>query len=689
MPRLKITHPDLEDTEYDFGDRKLVRIGRDADNHIILDHEKVSRHHAQIRLKKAHWWLSDLGSTNGTLFQEKPVARKRLQDGDSFQVAGFQFTLVLPASVIATPPAAPPKTAVQTPSITPPAPPEVIPQKPAPSPPVVTSAAASGKVAPARPGRLIWVIGTAALVITVAMVLVRQPQAAQESPTLPAPNIPQLALAAAAPSISLPVPQEEPPPPEVTKQEEVQQEDPQDDILYPPKPSLEMSRPVVSPDLRQVLSFARREAGPTGLTDVYLGDKVVRTVLQVAGESALHFSDDSTAWLIQAQDVDGRQSLLLPDRTLCLEGELQHWLGSRDFSTLAYITRTSDEDRLYLNDRHITSYPHITSLRLSADGQHWAYIAVKSPHSDPALPPPGERVVTEKGPGVIYEHLSHLTLSQNGKRVACVARFRSGGQQLIVDDRPQDIRSHPGGEISQVSLAPDGSRFACLVLAPDGAPTLHVEGQPPLPLDLAPDSAEAAPATLPLLHRAASAQLLFSPDSRHIAVAYSAAGTATVYLDGHRLGTYPGVQTDSLLFSPDGTRLAFITQHPLHAPANTPDGMQIQGYSAILRMNGEPMQSIPALWTRRQPLASLSLGGYTQIQFSPDSTSLACLVSEYDPQKGPQPKRLQVNGQCPSPDTPAIQNLTWSDEHTVLLTLQPPDSGNTLARRRVQVRNRP
>ncbi|MEN3942424.1 FHA domain-containing protein [Prosthecobacter sp. SYSU 5D2] len=682
MPRLKILHPDLEATEYDIGDRKHVSIGRDTDNHIILEHEKVSRHHAEIRLNKSNWWLSDLGSTNGTFCQQKPVSRQCLQNDDSFQVADFQFTLAIAAPV----PAAPPKTAVPTPHSTPAASPEVIPEKPAPPPP-------AAQVAPAPKGRLIWVLGTAALVIMVVTVFVRQPQPPQYSPALPAPLFPQVTLAAAAANVSSPLSAARPPPATVTAAATVApphpEAQPPEDILYPPRPSLEVSGPVVSPDLRQVLCFARRDAGATSLTDVYLGDKVVRTVLQVAGESALHFSEDSSAWLIQAQDVDGRQALLLPDRTHGLEGELQHWLGSRDFSTLAYITRASDEDRLYLNDRHITSYPHITSLRLCAEGRHWAYIAVKSPHSDPDAPPPGERVVTEQGPGAIYDHLSHLTLSQNGKRVACVARFRSGSQQLIVNDRPVDIRSQEGGEILQVALAPDGSRFACLIRSLDGAATLHVEGQPPLPLDLAPGSTEGAPASLPLLNRTASAQLLFSPDSRHVAVAYSAAGTATVYLDDRRLGTYPGVQTDSLLFSPDGTRLAFISQHPLHALAENSDGMQIQSYSAILRINDEALQTIPALWTRRQPLASLSLGGYTQIQFSPDSASLACLASEYDPKKGPQPKRLHVNGKCPSTDTPAIQNLSWADEHTVMLTLQPSDTVKTLARKSIRVAKQP
>lgn len=42
-------------------------IGRDDDNDVVVDHEEVSRHHAEVAPDGDGWVLRDLGSTNGTL----------------------------------------------------------------------------------------------------------------------------------------------------------------------------------------------------------------------------------------------------------------------------------------------------------------------------------------------------------------------------------------------------------------------------------------------------------------------------------------------------------------------------------------------------------------------------------------------------------------------------------------------
>jgi ABC-type multidrug transport system ATPase subunit/pSer/pThr/pTyr-binding forkhead associated (FHA) protein len=46
-----------------------IWIGRDADNHIVLDYPVVSAFHARIRDPSGQAWIEDLGSTNGTALQ--------------------------------------------------------------------------------------------------------------------------------------------------------------------------------------------------------------------------------------------------------------------------------------------------------------------------------------------------------------------------------------------------------------------------------------------------------------------------------------------------------------------------------------------------------------------------------------------------------------------------------------------
>jgi hypothetical protein len=60
----------------------VVNIGRQRDNHIVLDDASVSRRHAQIRLRFGQYVLFDLGSTVGTIINGHPVQEAVLHSGD-------------------------------------------------------------------------------------------------------------------------------------------------------------------------------------------------------------------------------------------------------------------------------------------------------------------------------------------------------------------------------------------------------------------------------------------------------------------------------------------------------------------------------------------------------------------------------------------------------------------------------
>jgi hypothetical protein len=58
---------------YTLRDREILRLGRAADNDVILDADTVSRHHAELRWQAGQWFVYDLGSTNGTTVAGAPV----------------------------------------------------------------------------------------------------------------------------------------------------------------------------------------------------------------------------------------------------------------------------------------------------------------------------------------------------------------------------------------------------------------------------------------------------------------------------------------------------------------------------------------------------------------------------------------------------------------------------------------
>ena len=69
----------------------VTTIGRDPLATIVLDADSVSRSHARVEVIAGQAYVADLGSTNGTFVNDRPVERELLKSGDLVKVGDIIF----------------------------------------------------------------------------------------------------------------------------------------------------------------------------------------------------------------------------------------------------------------------------------------------------------------------------------------------------------------------------------------------------------------------------------------------------------------------------------------------------------------------------------------------------------------------------------------------------------------------
>lgn len=129
-------------------DRDRLRVGRLAENDIVLRDAQISRQHAELRFTSGDWRILDLGSTNGLHFKGKRVREHHLTEGDMLLLAP-NITMSFhsgpaPTDAISTnaPPSPPPARPIRPPQQPAAAPPFAAPARPAaPTAPVGSSIA--------------------------------------------------------------------------------------------------------------------------------------------------------------------------------------------------------------------------------------------------------------------------------------------------------------------------------------------------------------------------------------------------------------------------------------------------------------------------------------------------------------------------------------------------------------------
>ncbi|MER5472412.1 DUF1707 and FHA domain-containing protein [Streptomyces sp. NPDC002935] len=85
LPKLQLPNP---------GSPYPLRIGRDPASGLRLNHETVSRVHAELSRQSGVWVLRDLGSTNGTTVNgRRVIGVSVVQDGDQVGFGRMMFRL--------------------------------------------------------------------------------------------------------------------------------------------------------------------------------------------------------------------------------------------------------------------------------------------------------------------------------------------------------------------------------------------------------------------------------------------------------------------------------------------------------------------------------------------------------------------------------------------------------------------
>ena len=64
----------------------VLTFGRSEDNDIVLSSKLVSRHHGRLVREGSKWYIEDLNSTNGLIFNNANIRRKELGDGEYIRI---------------------------------------------------------------------------------------------------------------------------------------------------------------------------------------------------------------------------------------------------------------------------------------------------------------------------------------------------------------------------------------------------------------------------------------------------------------------------------------------------------------------------------------------------------------------------------------------------------------------------
>ena len=81
---LRVTHKNKKEQVCPL--KPTTNIGRSTGADICIESSEVSRDHCVIFLRRDHWYVKDLGSTNGTYVNDKMISEQLLDSGDCIEI---------------------------------------------------------------------------------------------------------------------------------------------------------------------------------------------------------------------------------------------------------------------------------------------------------------------------------------------------------------------------------------------------------------------------------------------------------------------------------------------------------------------------------------------------------------------------------------------------------------------------
>lgn len=101
VPLQQALYPLVKGAEAISKDPDNFYIGREPGSDLVVPDFSISKRHALIEIIDGHYFLSDLGSSNGTMINDiaDKIKKVELKDGDRITFARFEFSFLFPESL--------------------------------------------------------------------------------------------------------------------------------------------------------------------------------------------------------------------------------------------------------------------------------------------------------------------------------------------------------------------------------------------------------------------------------------------------------------------------------------------------------------------------------------------------------------------------------------------------------------
>ncbi|MDO8586367.1 MAG: hypothetical protein Q7T82_04945 [Armatimonadota bacterium] len=285
--------------------------------------------------------------------------------------------------------------------------------------------------------------------------------------------------------------------------------------------------PVFSQEGLHLAYVTRKGAKSVVVVDGVSGtgyDEIEKSSLAISldGKRVAYLARKGEKWVVVVDGVPGPEYDEVPKWTLVYNGDVKH---------IAYLAKKGDKYVVVVDGQPGAEYDEIDddSVVFSADGKRLAYAATKED---------SEYLTVAGGQSGPVRHAGSPVFSTDGKRLAYVVRH--GEKSVVVVD---DVTGpeYDGIVDDSIVFSADGKRVAYVASTSDNKCFVVVDGQPGPKCD-------------------AGSRPVLSPDGKRLAHRVRHGEMFVVVVDGVTGPEYDMIENDSIVFSADGRRVAYVAQ---------------------------------------------------------------------------------------------------------------------------------